>query len=449
MNKKLLGLLFFGVLMGAMDIALLAPAINAIQKSFHVSSREIIWVINAYVFSNLISTPMLAGLSDRYGRKIIYILSIMIFGLGSLVVIFSGSFNLLIAGRGIQGFGSGGFFPVATAVIGDSFPKEKQGSALGILGAVYGLAFILGPVIGGLFLLISWHWVFVINLPMSIVLIIASLKLFPAKTAGKNVSFDWKGMFLLISCLGLFAYSVSHINTKDFISSLLSVRVVPYLIISLLILLFLIYYQKKSENPFINTQLFKSKQLILAYLLAFGAGLGETAMMFLPGYIKEMFDISYSNASFALIPMLAALLIGAPLAGRFIDAAGVKYVLLFGTAILTAGLVSIWKAHESITSFYIAEAVLGLGFSFLTGAPLRYIVNNETSEDTRASGQGVIVIFTSVGLIVSSSLAGALIASMGGGTAGYKGAFLSLSLVSALMIFAPIGLKPKDTNQGN
>ncbi|MGB8490761.1 MAG: hypothetical protein WCE64_06850, partial [Bacteroidales bacterium] len=113
-------------------------------------------------------------------------------------------------------------------------------------------------------------------------------------------------------------------------------------------------------------------------------------------------------------------------------------------AILTIGLVSIWKAHGHLTSFYIAEAILGFGFSFITGAPLRYIVNNETTDDNRASGQGVILIFTSVGLIVSSSLVGALIASLGGGAAGYKGAFLSLAFVSALMISAPLGLKPKD-----
>ncbi len=444
MNKKLLGLLFFGVMMGAMDIALLSPAIHAIQKSFHVTSREIIWVINAYVFSNLISTPLLASLSDLYGRKIIYILSVVIFALGSLVVIFSYSFNLIVIGRGIQGFGSGGFFPVATAVIGDTFPKEKQGSALGILGAVYGLAFILGPVIGGLFLLINWHWVFVINLPMSLALIIASLKLFPTKKIEKKASFDWIGMSLLIICLGLFAYSVSHINTKDFIRSLLSLKILPWLISSFIVLPFFIYYQKKTDNPVIDTGLFRSKQLIIAYLLAFGAGLGETAMMFLPGYIKETFNISYSNASFALIPMLTALLIGAPLAGRLIDAAGAKYVLLIGTVVLTIGLVSIWKAHGHISSFYIAEAILGFGFSFITGAPLRYLVNNETTDDNRASGQGVILIFTSVGLIVSSSLVGALIASLGGGATGYKGAFLSLALVSALMISAPFGLKPKD-----
>ena len=444
MNKKLLKLLFFGVLMGAMDIALLAPAMHAIQKSFHVSSREIIWLINAYVFSNLISTPLLAGLSDLYGRKIIYNLSVLLFGLGSLAVIFSSNFNFIILGRGVQGFGSGGFLPIATAVVGDTFPKEKQGSALGILGAVYGLAFILGPVIGGLFLLISWHWVFVINLPMSLILIIASVKLFPSKKTEKKVSFDWIGMLLLIACLGLFAYSVSNININDFKGSLLSLKILPFLISSFIVLLFFILYQKKSDNPVINTRLFKSRQLIIAYLLAFGAGLAETAMMFMPGYIKESFDISYSNASFALIPMLAALLLGAPIAGRLIDSAGVKYVLLFGTVVLTAGLVSIWKAHVSITGFYIAESILGLGFSFITGAPLRYIVNNETTDDNRASGQSVILIFTSIGLIVSSSLAGALIASLGGGTTGYKGAFLSLAFASAFMIFAPFGLKPKD-----
>ncbi len=444
MNKKLLVLLFFGVLMGAMDIALLAPAIHPIQKSFNVNSREIIWIINAYVFANLISTPLLAALSDHHGRKGIYIISILIFALGSLIVIFSSRFSMIVVGRGIQGFGSGGFFPVATAVIGDTFPKEKQGSALGILGAVYGLAFILGPVIGGLFLIISWHWVFVINIPMSVILIIASYKLFPSKSLEKKATFDWIGTALLIICLGMFAYSVSLINTKDFLDSLLSFKVFPYLIISIIFLNFFIHYQKKSDNPVINTQLFKSKQLIIAYLLAVGVGLGETAMMFLPGYIKEAFSISYSDASFALIPMLVAIIVGAPLAGRLIDSVGVKYVLLFGTAVFTAGLAGIWKANDSIFSFYIAEAILGLGFSFITGAPLRYIVNNETSDNIRASGQSVIVVFTSVGLIVSSSLVAALIASLGGGTSGYKGAFLLLALVSTLMIMAPIGLKPKN-----
>ncbi len=443
MNKRLLALLFFGVFMGAMDLAILGPALHSIQNTFHVTHRQIIWIINSYVLFNLISTPLLSKLSDLRGRRIIYIYSILIFAIGSLVVIFSTGFYLVILGRSIQGFGSGGLFPVASSVIGDTFPKDKQGSALGLLSAVYGLAFLIGPVIGGLLLLLSWRWVFVINLPLAVALIIGSLKLLPSKHIEKESSFDWVGTILLVSCLALFAFSLNRINTKDFIASLISFKVLPFLMTSFLIFPFFIYHQKKVSNPIINIQLFRSKQLVIVYLLALGAGLGEAGMIFIPGFAKEAFGLSNSNASFSLVPMLIALLIGAVIAGRLIDIMGPKYILLFGTVIFTIGLLGLWKASGKLNGFYVSEAILGLGFSSIIGAPIRYVVNRETVEGNRASGQGVLTISMSVGLLMSASLMGALIASLGGGTSGYKGAYFSLALVSALMIFASLGLKRK------
>jgi MFS family permease len=391
--------------------------------------------------ANLISTPLLASLSDLYGRRMIYVYSVLLFGVGSLLVIFSPNFWIILLGRGIQGFGSGGFFPIASSVIGDSFEKEKQGPALGYLGAVYGLGFIVGPLIGGVHLLLDWRWVFVLNLPMSAALVVGALKLIPSKRIHQKVEFDWLGMILLAACLALFAFSINRINTKDFFNSLISPNVLPYLIISLIILPFFFKRQKNSRDPIINLQLFKSRPLGVAYFIAFGTGVGEAGLMFLPGFLKEAFSLSYSNASFALIPMVIAILFGALFAGWMIGKIDSKYILSLGGLFFTAGLIGIWNSSENKSLFYLAEALFGFGLSAVLGAPLRFIVNSETSEEIRASGQGLLTVFNSIGLIVSSSFVGAFVASLGGGIPGYKGAFLLLAVICASLIFIPFLIK--------
>ncbi len=149
MRNKILALLFVGVLMAALDIAIIGPALPSIQATFGVDERALTWVFSIYVLMNLVGTPLMAKLSDIYGRRNIYVMDVALFGLGSAIVLVSPSFGVLLLGRAIQGLGAGGIFPVAAAVIGDTFPPEKRGGALGLIGAVFGLAFIVGPILGG------------------------------------------------------------------------------------------------------------------------------------------------------------------------------------------------------------------------------------------------------------------------------------------------------------
>ena len=136
MRNRILLVLFVGVLMGALDIAIVGPALHSIQRSFGVDDRAIAWVFSIYVLFSLIGTPLMAKLSDIFGRRAIYVLDVTIFAAGSLLVALSSSFTLLLIGRAVQGLGAGGIFPVASAVIGDTFPPEKRGGALGLIGAV-------------------------------------------------------------------------------------------------------------------------------------------------------------------------------------------------------------------------------------------------------------------------------------------------------------------------
>jgi MFS family permease len=443
-SKKLLGLLFAGVLMGALDIAVIGPALPAIKSEFIISTRDASWIFNIYLLLHLVSVPLMAKLSDSYGRRYIYIIDVMLFAIGSLLIVFSWNFELLLIGRAIQGFGAGGIFPVASAVIGDTFPKEKQGSALGMIGAVFGLAFILGPIIGGVLLMFSWHLIFAINIPISIVIIFFSIKFLPKKKASIIKEFDFKGLLLLTAILSGFSYGVNRLDTKELLQSIYGFHVLPFLMIPIILIPFFYLTEKKAINPIINLSLLKSKQLIVTYIVAFGAGISETSAMFMPAMAKELFQISNSEASFMLIPMVLTMFAGAPATGKIIDKYGARIAIHGGTLLLTIGLIIIAALSHTIAGFYTGGAFIGFGLAALLGAPLRYIINRECPGEIRAAGQGIVTISTSSGQIIAAALIGALIASLGGTIAGFKLAFTTLSVISLLIFFAAFNLKKQE-----
>ena len=140
-RTRVMTLLFVGVLMGALDLAVIGPALPAMQAEFAMNNRQLAWLFNIYVLCQLVSTPLLAKMSDRFGRRAIYIFSIALFAVGSLVLVVAPIAEVLMMGRAIQGFGAGGIFPVAAAVIGDTFPPEKRGGALGLIARFSGWRF--------------------------------------------------------------------------------------------------------------------------------------------------------------------------------------------------------------------------------------------------------------------------------------------------------------------
>ena len=442
-RNKILLVLFIGVLMGALDIAIVGPALPAIQKQFAIDERTLAWIFSTYVLFNLIGTPLMAKLSDVYGRKTLYILDTSLFAAGSLLVAFAPSFAVLLAGRAIQGFGAGGIFPVASAVIGDTFPEDRRGGALGLIGAVFGIAFIIGPVLAGVLLLLSWHWLFLINIPIALVVIVMSMKLLPDTKNTVRKKFDWVGLLILMGLIVLLSMGLNRINSADFINSLFSIKVMPFLLGGLILLPFYRVCEARSEDPILRLKLLASRQVIIVCILALGAGISEAAVVFVPPLLVSTFAVSTSKASFMLFPVVLAMAFGAPLAGRMLDRIGSRIVLMSGTILLSVGMLGLSLESGTLFYFYISAILIGIGMGGLVGAPLRYIMLNESQASERASAQSVIRLFTGIGQLFGAALVGAIASSHGGGATGLRTAYLLIAIMSAGLFIASCWLKSR------
>jgi len=443
MRNKVLWILFFGVLMAALDIAIVGPALPAIQTAFQVDERALSWVFNIYVLMNLVGTPLMAKLSDRYGRRSIYVLDIALFAAGSAIVMVAPSFAFVIVGRAIQGLGAGGIFPVAAAVIGDTFPPEKRGSALGLIGAVFGLAFIVGPVVGGLLLLLSWHWIFAVNLPIAAVIGWLAWRTLPSAQRQVVAPFDWVGMILLTALLGSLALGLNQIDATNLVDSILSWLVWPFLLLAAVLTPLFLRAEIRAADPILRPNLLATRQLRLASAIAFGAGLGEVAVLFLPSLAVAAFGVTSSRASFMLLPLVFALFIGSPVVGRLLDKVGSRAVIIGGTALLALGMLLLWLLGANLVAYYTAGVVVGLGLAALLGAPIRYIMLNEAGAEDRAAAQAVATVFTSVGQLVGAASVGAVAASMGGGMDGYRYAYLTIGVIALVLTILAFGLKSR------
>lgn len=440
-RNRILTVLFLGVLMGALDIAIVGPALPSIKSYFNVNDRLLTWMFSAYVLFNLIGTPIMSKLSDLFGRRSVYVADVALFAVGSFIVFLAPNFWFVLAGRAIQGFGAGGIFPVASAVIGDTFPPEKRGSALGLIGAVFGVAFIIGPILGGVLLLIGWQWLFIINLPIAAVVIFFSLRILPATRPAKVTGFDWPGMAALVVTLGSVALGINRIDTKNFFGSFTSIDVWPFFLVFAVFLVSFILIERRSKNPILRLDLFVKRQMVLTYFLSIGAGFGESSLVFMPNLAVTAFSMKSSQAAFLLMPVVLALAVGSPTVGKLLDKYGSKVIILAGSAILVAGLFVLGLFAASMPMFILAGILIGLGLSALLGAPMRYIMLNESARSDRSVAQGAVAMFSSIGQLVGSALVGAVADSQGGGVSGYSSAFLVTGVLGILLVVLALGLK--------
>lgn len=442
-RNKVLLLLFLGVLVAALDIAIVGPALPAIQEEFGADTRSMAWVFNIYVLFLLVGTPLMGKLSDRYGRRAIYILDLALFAAGSVVVAMSTSMTMMLVGRAIQAIGAGGIFPVAAAVIGDTFPPEKRGGALGLIGAVFGIAFLIGPPLAGVVLKVAdWHWLFLINIPIAFLLALAAMRLLPTARHAESKPFDLAGTVLLSVLLAALVYGLTSIDQTQPMLGLLDPMVGGPIVLSLVLFPLFWNIEKKAADPVVEPELFKSRQMVVASLLALATGTAESSSVFLPSLAVIGLDMTYPQASFFMLWTVAALIVGSPLAGRMLDRIGSKVIVQAGLALTAIGFFFFAVAATSKAMFIAGQLISGLGMAALLGAPLRYIVLQEAGEANRAAAQGLLVVMLSIGQLIGAALVGAVATSQGTETVdGLEAGFIVIATIMLLATPLAFALK--------
>lgn len=440
-TSRILVILFLGVLMAALDIAIVGPALPALREHYGLSERAVAWVFNVFVLFNLLGLPLMARLSDVHGRRAVYVTNVVLFAVGSMIVALAPPFAGVLAGRAIQGLGASGIFPVASALVGDVIRPEKRGAALGLLGAVFGLAFIIGPIIAGILLLVGWPWLFVVNVPLAVVVFVGGWRVLPSTTSTEKRPLDVPGIIVLGVLLASFAIGMNQIDTVQFLRSVGSLEVLPWLIGFVLLTPVFIAIERRATNPLLRLNLFKNRQVVIAGFLGVGAGLTEAAFVFMPAMAVEAFGVTKSVASFMLLPLVTAVAVGSPIGGRMLDRFGPRVVILASTGLLTAGCAGMAFGPTATSIFYAASVLIGLGLSGLLGSSLSYILLQEAEHAERTVAQGVVTLAISIGQLTGGALIGALVASAAVRMRGYHVAFAWIAATALVLTLLSLRLR--------
>ena len=443
-TRNLILILFLiGVFMGSLDTGIIGPVLPSIEQSFNLTSRESSWIFTLFVIFFMIGSPVMAKFSDFYGRKKIFILDVVLFGIGSCLIAFSANIESIFLGRIIQGFGCGGIFPVGGAFIGDAFPLEERGKALGILGSVFGISAIGGPLVGAALIPYGWNWCFTINIPISIFIILFALYILPDAENKRKLKIDYPGI-LILSLLSIFlAYGLNQIDSSNFISSLLSPKVLPFLLIFIILIPIFFRVEKRAEESIVAIHMLKNKEIRIACIETLAYGIIYSSAIFIPSLVILSMGLNDQLASLMLIPILGANAVAAPILGKILDSTGSRKIMMVGTILLTIGLIAIAVYPNNFLLFIIAGCLVGVGLVTIIGAPLRYIVLSEAKPTERGAGQAIVNMLSRAGQLIGGALIGGIIASFAG-IMGYKISLILASAVAFIAFLFTLKLKSRD-----
>lgn len=236
--------IMLAMFLAAFEGTVVTTAMPTISKSLN-GFNLISWVFSAYLLTSAVSTPIYGKLSDLYGRRSMIVTGIIIFIIGSFLCALSRSMIQLILFRTIQGIGAGAILTISYTIIGDIFELEERAKIQGALNTVWGIAGLVGPFIGGFILdYLSWHWIFLINVPFGIISIVLLIKGFDEKVVEKKSTIDYMGITILTAAIVALLFGTMQIE-KDII------KMIPYTIVSLILLVIFYFVEKKSAEPVI------------------------------------------------------------------------------------------------------------------------------------------------------------------------------------------------------
>ncbi|AZA11109.1 MDR family MFS transporter [Corynebacterium gerontici] len=401
--------LMVAMLLASLDQMIFSTALPTIVGELG-GVDHMMWVITAYMLGETIMLPIYGKLGDIVGRKPLFIGALTIFLLGSMIGGVAHTMALLILGRAVQGIGAGGLMILSQAIIADVVPARERGRFMGVMGGIFGLSAVLGPLLGGWFTEgIGWRWAFWMNIPLGIVAIgIAMWRLRIPKAEKKALQWDYAGTILMIiSTVSLILFTTWGGTTYEWSDPLIIGLIASTVIGASL----LVVVEKRAKNPLIPLDFFANRNFTVTTLAGLVIGITMFGVLgYLPTYLQMVSGISATEAGYMMIPMMVGMMGCSIWSGQRITKTGsYRHFPMIGMAIVFASLFMFHAIKVDSSLWYIGLCLFTLGVGLGLGMQvLVLVVQNTLPMDVVGSATAVNNFVRQIGASIGSALVGGL-----------------------------------------
>lgn len=391
-----------------LDVTVVNIALPQLRTSLGATFTDLQWVLNAYTLTLAVFLLTGGSLADRLGRKRVFGSGLVIFILASLAAGAAQNMLMLNIARGIQGVGGAILFAVAPALIGHEFRGKDRGMAFGIFGSIVGLALAFGPLIGGVLTdVLSWRWIFLVNVPIGVLVLTASVLRLRESRDDKQSGIDWPGMLIFTTALTLLVIGFQYGESQDWTSpEILS----SFIGGAVLLVVFVVIEHQRGDGAMLDLSLFQNttfKGISAATLLSNATSLA--AIFLVVSYLQNILGYSPLQAGIRLMPLTLILFIVAALTGNLMN--NISPGKLVGVSIsfiaVGMGLITLVNPDSSWTALLPSMVVMGIGMGIFN--PPRAAVSIGVAEPAKAGmAAGVGETFQQIGVVIGIAAFGAL-----------------------------------------
>ncbi|MEV6671873.1 MFS transporter [Streptomyces sp. NPDC051162] len=404
--------LCLGLFMILLDTTIVNVAVPSMLTGLNTGLDEILWVVNVYILAYAVPLIVASRLGDRFGRKKLYIIGLMVFTAASALCGMADSGEQLIIARAFQGIGAALMNPQTLAFIAVLFPPKKRGAAFGVWSAVAGVATIAGPLLGGLIVeKLDWQWIFFVNVPVGVLGLLLALLWVPESRTDTGHNFAPLGIVLLTGSLFLVTFGLLEGSRYGWgtITGWLSIPVL--LGGGLALLLAFVLVQLRSADPLVPVTLFTNRNFTLANVVATAVGFAMVSLLPLMIFLQTVLHLTPLEAGVVTAPASVIAAAIAPFAGFRADRTGGKFLLIAGLLAFAAGIAAAAvTAKPGNNSWMILPAVaaigVGIGLLFTT---MTTVAIGEVSPDLSGAASGVFNTTRQLGQALGTAAVGALL----------------------------------------